>query len=59
MDGCEQHELNDTVLEKEIEAAIRVDPSPEFLARVRARIAGEPLSKGWGCLGVRGYLVRA
>jgi hypothetical protein len=59
MDGCEQHELNDTVLEKEIEAAIRVDPSPEFLARVRARIAGEPLSKGWGWYGTREWATAA
>jgi hypothetical protein len=47
MDGYEQQDLNDTVLEKEIEAAIRVDPSPEFLPRVRARIASERVSKGW------------
>ncbi len=29
-------------VDREIESALAVDPSPEFLARVRERIAGEP-----------------
>jgi hypothetical protein len=39
--------LNDDTLEHEIEAALAVDPSPEFLARVRTRLASEPAPFGW------------
>ena len=44
--------MNDTALEREIERALAVDPSPEFLVRVRARIADEPApaSRGFGWL---------
>ena len=44
--------MNDAALEREIERALAVDPSPEFLARVRARIADEPApaSRGFGWL---------
>jgi hypothetical protein len=31
-----------TAIDREIESALAIDPSPEFLARVRERIAGEP-----------------
>lgn len=34
-------------LDHEIRAALAVEPSPEFLARVRARIAHEPRAKPW------------
>lgn len=34
--------VKDAALEREIERALAVDPSPEFLVRVRARIAEEP-----------------
>jgi hypothetical protein len=34
--------LSDTSLEREIEAALAVDPSPDFVARVRMRVAAEP-----------------
>ena len=47
MDGRDQQELSDAALEKEIEAALGVDPSPEFLPKVRARIASEGVSRGW------------
>lgn len=47
MDGHEQQELSDIALGKEIEAALGVDPSPEFLPKVRARIASERVSRGW------------
>jgi hypothetical protein len=47
MDGHEQQELSDTALEKELEAALGVDPSPEFLPRVRARIASERVGETW------------
>lgn len=38
--------LNDAALEQEIEALLSVQPSPEFVARVRSRVAEEPAS-GW------------
>jgi hypothetical protein len=33
--------------DQEIRDALRVDPSPEFLARVRTRIANEPAPSAW------------
>jgi hypothetical protein len=44
--------VNDAALEREIERALAVDPSPEFLVRVRARIADEPApaARGFGWL---------
>jgi hypothetical protein len=44
--------MNDAALEREIERALAVDPSPEFLVHVRARIADEPApaSRGFGWL---------
>jgi hypothetical protein len=47
MDGHEHDSLSDETLEREIEAALAVDPSPEFLARVRARVADEERPTGW------------
>ena len=47
MDGHKHGALSDEVLEREIEAALGVDPSPEFLPRVRARIASERVYEGW------------
>ena len=45
MDG--KHEgLSDEALAREIEAALGIDPSPEFLPRVRARIANERMQEG-------------
>lgn len=47
--------LNDSTLARELEALVDVDPSPEFLARVRTRIALEPEPSswklGWGWMG--------
>lgn len=37
----------DTVRDREIEALLAVDPSPEFLARVRVRVAAEPEPGRW------------
>jgi len=34
-------------LDRELAAALDVDPSPEFVARVRARIAAEPAPASW------------
>jgi hypothetical protein len=39
--------MTDAALEREIERALTVDPSPEFLARVRARVATEVVSPRW------------
>jgi hypothetical protein len=37
----------DATLEREIESLLAVDPSPEFLARVRTRLAEEPAPSRW------------
>ena len=47
MDGHKPEEMSDEILAREIEAAFGVDPSPEFLPRVRARIANERTHDGW------------
>lgn len=47
MDGHKYEGMSDEVLEREIEAALGVDPSPEFLPCVRARLANERLRAGW------------
>jgi hypothetical protein len=39
--------MNDTAIVREIQAALAVDPSPEFIARVRTRIAAEPVTSGF------------
>jgi hypothetical protein len=43
--------MNDAGLERDIERALAIDPSPEFVARVRTRVADEPspasLQIGW------------
>jgi len=48
--------IGDKSLEREIENALHVDPSPEFLARVRARVATERRPIGprlsWSVVGV-------
>ncbi len=39
--------LNDSQLDREIESAVGIEPSTEFLARVRTRIAAEPQRSAW------------
>src|SRR5207245_7085065 len=39
--------MTDAALDREIARALAVDRSPEFAARVRQRIAGEPAPAGW------------
>jgi hypothetical protein len=39
--------MDDQSLNRELDAAVNVDPSPEFLARVRTRIAAEPAPSRW------------
>ena len=40
---------DDPALEREIEAALAVDPSPELVAKIRARVANEPAPASWWC----------
>jgi hypothetical protein len=55
--------MNDAALERDIEQALAVDPSPEFVARVRTRIAEEPSPAsrrfGWLFAGVAAATVAA
>jgi hypothetical protein len=41
------HGMTDAELDRELGRALRVDPSPEFVARVRSRIAEEPAPSRW------------
>jgi hypothetical protein len=48
MDGTgPQHPLSDSQLDRELESALGVEASPEFLARVRTRVAAEPGAALW------------
>jgi hypothetical protein len=38
---------DESAIDREIKAALSVEPSPEFLARVRTRVANEPAPTGW------------
>src|SRR5262249_3067036 len=42
-----QDNREDSALEREIEALLAVNPSPEFLARIRTRIANERVPSAW------------
>lgn len=51
MDGREYADpLTDRALQRELERALAVDPSPEFAARVRIRVANAPMAKAWWSL---------
>jgi hypothetical protein len=39
--------LTDDRLTREIDALMDVHPSPEFIARIRTRVDGEPIRSGW------------
>ena len=48
MDGTgPQHPLSDSQLDRELASALGVEPSTEFLARGRTRIAAEPEVSAW------------
>lgn len=48
MDGGRYRDpVNDASLDREIESMMEVEPSPEFLARVRTRVAKEPEPSRW------------
>jgi len=40
-------QMNDASFDREIESLLAVEPSPEFVARVRARVAEEPEPRRW------------
>ena len=39
--------LTDSALDRQLQVALTVDPSPEFVARVRMRVTGEPVPSAW------------
>jgi hypothetical protein len=43
MDGKRPGALSDAALDRELQAALDVDPSPEFVARVRLRVADDAI----------------
>jgi hypothetical protein len=48
MDAERRDEITDAALDRELQAMLGVDPSPEFVVRVRTRIADEPSpSRPW------------
>lgn len=48
MDGTgPRQQLTDSALDRELTETLRIDPSPEFLARVRTRVAAEPARPAW------------
>ena len=48
--------LTDSALDRELDSALGIEPSPEFLAHVRTRIASEPEPSPWR-LAVHGRVV--
>ena len=52
-------ELNDTALDREIRLALAVEPSPDFVARIRQRVAVEPVRTTTGWLWWAGAAVTA
>lgn len=55
MDHHAHESLSSDALDRELERALAVDPSPEYLARVRARVAAEDVGSVWP----RGYWLAA
>jgi hypothetical protein len=48
MDGNRPRQpLTDSALDRELESALGIEPSPEFLARARTRVAAEPEPSSW------------
>jgi hypothetical protein len=50
--------MNDAALDRELRALLAVDPSPEFVARVRGRVAAEPMQPAWRGWGMLTYVGR-
>jgi hypothetical protein len=47
MDGTEKRPMTESQLDRDLETALGIEPSPEFLARVRTRVAAEPEPSRW------------
>lgn len=47
MDGHRHDQVTDAALDREVASLLAVEPSPEFLAGVRARVAREPEPAAW------------
>jgi hypothetical protein len=47
MDLLRPEPMTDAMIDREIAAALRVEPSPAFVPRVRQRIADEPVPSAW------------
>lgn len=47
MDGRRHDPLTDAALDRELDAALNVEPSPEFVARVRTRVVDVPVATLW------------
>jgi hypothetical protein len=47
MDGTEKRPMTELQLDRDLETALGIEPSPEFLARVRTRVAAEPGPSRW------------
>jgi hypothetical protein len=48
MDPVRPEQMTDAALDREIAAALNVEPSPDFVARVRQRVADAPVPSAWG-----------
>ena len=48
MDSLRPEQMNDGALDREIAAVLNVEPSPDFVARVRQRVADAPVPSAWG-----------
>jgi hypothetical protein len=47
MDHTDEAPLTDEALDRQLEAVFAVEPSPEFIARIRSRLATEPMRPRW------------
>jgi hypothetical protein len=61
MDERRPDALTGDALDRELREALQVDPSPEFVARVRAQVAHETMSRPWlrPVMGIGGGLAAA
>jgi pimeloyl-ACP methyl ester carboxylesterase len=51
MTDTDRASTTDDMLDRQLSAALRVEPSPAFLARVRSRVAGETMRTSWQTYG--------
>ena len=55
MDGIRRDPLTDSQLDRELEAALGIEPSPEFLARTRMRVSGQIAESGFSGIVESGF----